>query len=139
MPLDDSNAAPRDHRRILATCWIIYGLIRLAIAVWLIGFSGRATLMFGTLVGRVADPYTLMSMFHFAYAANIILSALCGLCGLLGGFLLPAGKQTGRTLVLIAAFLALSNIPVGTTLGIYTLVIFFAAAPNRSPSTRANA
>lgn len=114
-----------DRARPLGICWVAYGVIRLVIAVWLISFGGTATLMFGALLSRVGDPFTLMGVFHFLYAAAIVLSAVCGLIGLLAGLALLGGQRSGRTLCMIAGFLSLPNIPLGTTLGIYTLIVCF--------------
>jgi len=114
-----------DHARPLGICWVIYGLIRLAMAVFLVTFGGTATLMFGALLNRVADPFTLMGIFHFLYAVAVVLSAVSGLLGLLAGLALLGGQRSGRTLCLIAGFLSLPNIPLGTTLGIYTLIVCF--------------
>ena len=94
---------------IMAVCLVIYG--------------STATLMFGALLNRVPDPFTLMGAFHFLYTVMIALSAACGILGLIAGLALLAGQRSGRTLALIAGFLSLSNIPLGTTLGIYTLVV----------------
>ena len=113
------------HTRPLGICWVVYGVIRLAMAVLLVGFGGTATLMFGALLNRVADPFTLMGTFHFLYTVAIVLSAVCGLVGLLAGLALLGGQRSGRTLCLIAGFLSLPNIPLGTTLGIYTLIACF--------------
>lgn len=117
--------------RILGACWIAYGIIRLIIAVWLVLVSGTATVMFGTLLNRVPNPFTLMTAFHFIYAANVVLSVLCGLIGILGGLALLSARQSGRTLTLIAGFLALTNLPVGMTLGIYTLVVLLPSRANQ--------
>ena len=114
-----------DHARPLGICWAIYGVIRLAMAVFLVSFGGTATLMFGALLNRVADPFTLMGIFHFLYAVAVVLSAVCGLLGLVAGLALLGGQRSGRTLCLIAGFLSLPNIPLGTTLGIYTLIVCF--------------
>jgi hypothetical protein len=114
-----------NHARPLGICWVAYGAIRLAMAVWLVSFGGTATLMFGALLNRVADPFTLMGAFHLLYAATIVLSAVCGLIGLLAGLAVLGGQRSGRTLCLIAGFLSLPNIPLGTTLGIYTLIVCF--------------
>jgi hypothetical protein len=121
---------PGGHARILGICWIAYGVIRLIIAVGLVFVSGIATVMFGTLLNRVPNPFTLMTAFHFIYAANVVLSVLCGLIGILGGLALLAARQSGRTLTLVAGFLALTNLPVGTTLGIYTLVVLLPSKAN---------
>lgn len=114
-----------DQTRPLGVCWVIYGVIRLATAVWMIGFAGTATLMFGALLNRVADPFTLMGAFHFLYAAAIVLSIVCGLLGVVAGLALLGGQRSARTLCLIAGFLSLPNLPLGTTLGIYTLIVCF--------------
>jgi len=79
--------------------------------------------MFGALLNRVPDPFTLMSVFHFLYMAMIALSVVCGILGLMAGLAMVGGKQAGRTLALFAGVLSLSNIPLGTALGIYTLVV----------------
>jgi hypothetical protein len=113
------------HTRLLGICWVAYGIIRLAMAVWLVSFAGTATLMFGALLNRVADPFTLMGIFHFLYAATVVLSIICGLIGLVAGLALLGGQRSARTLCLIAGFLSLPNIPLGTTLGIYTLIVCF--------------
>jgi hypothetical protein len=112
-----------NHARGLGICWVVYGVIRLATAVLLISFGATATLMFGALLNRVADPFTLMGTFHFLYAVAIVVSIVFGLVGLVAGFGLLGGQLSARTLCLIAGFLALSNLPLGTTLGIYTLIV----------------
>ncbi len=114
--------------RTLGICWIVYGIIRLIMAVCLFIYGSTATVMFGTLLNRVPDPLTLMSVFHFMYAVMIALSAVCGILGLMSGLALVAERRSGRTVALVAGFLSLSNIPLGTTLGIYTLVLFLPIA-----------
>jgi hypothetical protein len=54
--------------------------------------------------------------------------------GLTAGLALLGGQQSGRRLALIAGFLSLSNIPLGTALGVYTLVVLLplAGAPGGS-------
>lgn len=122
----DSFAAARTngHRRTLGFCWIVYGIIRLVAAVWLIFFSSTATLMFGALLARVPNPFALMSDFHAVYIVAIVVAALSGIFGIVAGLSLLASQGAGRTLALVAGFLSLCDIPLGTTLGIYTLVIF---------------
>ena len=116
------------HLRTLGICWVVYGVIRLIMAVCLIIYGSTATVMFGTLLNRVPDPLTLMGVFHFMYTVMIALSAVCGVLGLMAGLALLAERRSGRTLALVAGFLSLSNIPLGTTLGIYTLVMLLPIA-----------
>jgi uncharacterized membrane protein len=124
MSSDDPGIQSRSGQlRTLGGCWIVYGVIRLVLATLLVLYSGTATVMFGALLSRVPDPFTLMSVFHFMYIVMIVLSVVCGILGLMAGLALLGGQRSGRRLALIAGFLSLSNIPLGTALGIYTLVV----------------
>ena len=110
------------HGRILGLCWLLYGILRLLVGICLILFSGTATVMFGALLDRVPNPFALMSDFHIVYAGIVVLAFLCGLFGVLAGVALLANQRPARTLALVAAFLSVSQIPLGTTLGIYNLI-----------------
>jgi hypothetical protein len=124
MSLEESSAGTLSgHRRILSVCWLVYGILRLVMGICFVLFSGTATVMFGALLGRVPDPFTLMSDFHIIYAGIVVLTVLCGLFGLLAGLVLLADQRSARMLALIAAFLSVSDIPFGTTLGIYTFIV----------------
>src|ERR1700722_8417811 len=92
--------------RILGACWLIYGIICFVSALWLVSFTNTATVMFGALLNRVSDP----------------LAIVCGVLGVLAGLALVAGQRFGRVTAIIAALLSLSSIPLGTTLGIYSLI-----------------
>jgi hypothetical protein len=120
------------HLRMLGGLWIVYGIIRLVLAALMILYSGTATVMFGALLNRVADPFTLMSLFHFMYIVMVVLSVVCGILGIMAGLALLGRQGGGRTLALIAGFLSLSNLPLGTTLGIYTLVLLLPAGRGQS-------
>lgn len=108
---------------LLGVCWLIYGILRLVMAVFLFLFGTTATLMFGALLTRVPNPFALMSDFHLLYTAIIALSILAGLFGILAGLALLANQVQARMLALVAALLSVSEIPFGTTLGIYTLIV----------------
>ena len=114
---------PRADSSTLGALWIVYAILRLVAVILLVLYTGTATVMFGALLTRVPDPYTLMTIFHILYVAAIIVTALSGLFGLFAGVALLAGKSA-RTLSLVAAFLSLCDLPFGTTLGIYTLIVF---------------
>src|SRR6476646_3989773 len=116
MSLDESAAGNLSGpRRILAVCWLVYGLLRLIMAFCLVLFSPTATVMFGALLSRVAEPFALMSDFHIIYASIVVLSVLSGIFGLLAGLALLANQRPARMLALFAAFLSVSEIPLGTT------------------------
>jgi hypothetical protein len=119
-------AAPQNlshHHRILGVCWVLYGILCLVTAVWLVLFTNTATVMYGALLNRVPDPFSMMNVFHFAYALLVVISVACGIVGVLAGVALLSEGRTARTLALIAGFLSLSSVPLGTTLGIYTLIV----------------
>jgi hypothetical protein len=132
----DVSAHPNAHApfRILGVCWIVYGAIRLAVVLWLIGFNPTSTVMFGALLTRVPNPFALMADFQLIYLAIEILSAVTGVLGILAGLALLAGQTFARPLALIAAFLSLSEIPLGITLGTYTLIVLLPADFNRAAS-----
>jgi uncharacterized membrane protein len=122
-----TSSAPAQNLRAnsttLGALWILYGILRLIAVILLVLYAGTATVMFGALLTRVADYATFMAIFHILYIAAIILTALSGFFGLIAGLALIAGKSA-RSLSLVAAFLSVSDLPFGTTLGIYTLIVF---------------
>jgi hypothetical protein len=123
MAFDDSaTGSLSGHRQTLGVCWIVYGVFRLVMGLCLIVYSGTATVMFGALLGRVPDAFSLMADFHVFYAVIVTLSFVCGLLGLFGGLAVLANQGLARKLVLVAAVLSVSDLPFGTTLGIFTLV-----------------
>jgi hypothetical protein len=137
MSSDYSNARKRTWQfPALGSFWTGYGIFRLIMVLCLLIYGRTATLMFGALLDRVADPFVLMGIFHFLYTALVVLSAVCGIVGFVAGLALLGGHQSGRKLALIAAVLSLCDIPLGLTLGIYTLVELLPVRdlPNYSPA-----
>ena len=125
MTVDDSSTgSPNGAHRTLGGLWIVYAIFRAVVGIALILWSATATVMFGALLSRVADPFSLMSEFHIVYMALIVLSFVCAILGLLAGLALLTGQASARSLAILAAFFSVSEIPFGTTLGIYTLVVF---------------
>jgi hypothetical protein len=120
------SASPTSNLRrpTLGLCWILYGILRLAAGIWLILFTPTATVMFGALLNRVANPFPLLFAFHLFYTCAIILSAAAGVVGIIAGIMLASGNRSARPLAILAALLSVSNLPIGTTLGVYTLVVF---------------
>jgi hypothetical protein len=116
----------------LGICWIAYGILRVCLGVALLLFEPTATVMFGALLGRVADPFTLMGLFHAVYILAIVLSFLCGILGIAGGLAILGNARAGRGLLIVASLLALSEMPGGIALGVYTLILL---VPARSGET----
>ena len=120
---DPVAQSPSRYFQVLGSFWTVYGLVRLVMVICMLIYGSTATLMFGALLSRVPDPYALMGIFHFLYMVMIALSAACSIIGFVAGLALLGGHQSGRKLALIAAVLSLCDIPLGTTLGIYTLIM----------------
>lgn len=123
MSVDDSITSNLGgYRHALGVCWIVYGIFRLIMGLCLFLYSGTATVMFGALLGRVPDAFSLMADFHVVYAIIVALSVVCGLLGIFAGLAVLANQGVARKLALIAATLSVSDLPFGTTLGIFTLI-----------------
>ena len=111
---------------------MLYGILCMISAVWLIFFTNTATLMFGALLNRVPDPFSMMNIFHFIYGLQIALTGATGILGIVAGLGLIAGSRSAKTLAIVAAFLSVSSIPLGTTLGIYSLIVLLIRSPQRA-------
>jgi hypothetical protein len=81
----------------------------------------------------------MMSDFHFIYGLAIVFSSACEVLGFLAGLALLAGQRFGRTLGLIVGFVSLSSIPLGTTLGIYSLLVLLPLSAKRTPTAAPDA
>lgn len=127
---------PAANWKMLGTLWIVYGILRLVVALLMVLYSGTATVMFGALLVRVPDTTMMMETFHLFYAIGVVLAILQGIFGLLAGIALLGGKAAARFLSLVAGFLSVCDIPLGTTLGVYTLIVFVPRAGVQSASLR---
>src|SRR5579863_8691161 len=110
------SGAANDRYRTLGGLWVVYGIVRLIMAAFLGVFSRTATLMFGALLDRVANPFALMADFHFVYVVMTVLCLICGILGIEAGIALLRGSRSGRVRALLVAFLSLCEIPFGITL-----------------------
>jgi hypothetical protein len=118
--------------RNLGILWILYGLLRFIVALAVFLSSGTLTLMWGALLTRVPNPFTLMDLFHFFLIFVIILSIAAGVVSIMAGLSLISGGQSARKLGLLAAFFGLINGPLGVALGAYTLVVLVPANPRNA-------
>lgn len=108
--------------RALGICWILYSLYRIGLGVLALVMIPTATVMFGALLSRVNDPYSMMSVFHALYMCWIGLSFVCAALGILGGLALMRNANDGRLLLAAASLFSLSDLPLGIAIGVYTLI-----------------
>jgi hypothetical protein len=108
----------QDHVKVIGILWIIFGSLSLlgALILYMILFG----VSFIPDMGDIAPGILRL--------VGIVLStfiALLGLPKIIGGIGLLKGHEWGRILILVVSFLSLINIPFGTALGIYSMIILF--------------
>jgi hypothetical protein len=108
----------------LGVLWAVYAILRFAGAAFIVVYEGTLTVMWGAIITRVANPFALMSLFHFFLIFAVVLNIIAGIVSLLAAMALLGRTGSARTLALVASFFGLINGPLGVALGAYTLVIF---------------
>jgi hypothetical protein len=108
----------KDHVKVIGILWIIYGVLFLGLALLaLLVFFGVAT------IPNVEDVepglLRLIGIFVSSFLGLIALPQIVGGLGLLGC------REWARILMLVLSFISLPNVPFGTCLGVYTMVILF--------------
>ncbi len=107
--------------RVLGVLWFVYAALSV-----LAGFAGLAFLHtflsggFGSWMGGSAPPaWVLPAIVHFAW----IVIAIRAILAAVAGWGLLERAQWGRIIAIVAGILALIRFPLGTALGIATLII----------------
>jgi hypothetical protein len=108
----------KDHVKVIGILWVVFGAFWLCLAVFaLLVFLG---------VAMIPNVETITP--NLLRVIGIAVSMFLGILGLpqiIGGLGLLARREWARILVLVMAFLALLNVPFGTALGVYTMVVLF--------------
>lgn len=117
----------------LGILWLLYGVLCLAHAAWIVVYTSTLTLMWGAIINRVADPFFWMNAFHIWLIAAVIVLVLAGIFSFVAGAALMGGSA--RAFTLIASILAIVTGPLGVALGTYTMV---ATVPRAVSDARAN-
>src|SRR5256714_4095681 len=113
------------HFQMLGILWLIYGSLELIGGVVLLVVSH---VIFGH-IARLANPNqanpipTFLQPLLSTLAVFVLAKAALCLAGAVG---LLQRSTWARILVLVAAFISLINMPLGTALGIYTLWVLLA-------------
>jgi hypothetical protein len=122
MALVESVAANQGR---LGTFWLLYGVLRIAMAAFLVVFSATMRLMAGALLTRVPDPFTWMAVFEMLYWIIIAWCVGCAILSFFAAGALLSGRSSARRLAILASFFSLPELPCGLILGVYTLLIFY--------------
>ncbi len=132
MPYAAPASAPapmnmNNHLRILGILWIFRGVLHAFGGVWM------------ALVGSTFLPHVMNSFPHvfmgmpfgrligssIAFGGGI--AVLFGLADILVGWALLQREEWGRMLAIVMGVITILSFPVGTALGIYTLIILLPA------------
>ncbi len=108
----------KDHIKVVGILWVLFGAFWLCLASFaLLVFLGVAMIPNVESIGP-----GLLRLIGVVVSAFL---AAMGLPQIIGGLGLLARKEWARILVLVLAFIALLNVPFGTALGIYTMIVLF--------------
>ena len=102
--------------------WLGYGCLRIAQVAFIVAFSGTLSLMWGALLERVPNPLAWMAAFHVFLVLAAAWCIVSGFFSFVAGFALLRHSPASKADTLIAALLALPDLPFGIVLGVYTLL-----------------
>ncbi|MGH9770175.1 MAG: hypothetical protein ACRD4Q_00500 [Candidatus Acidiferrales bacterium] len=109
----------------LGVLWIVYAIVKVAVAVWMILYNPALTVMWGAIISHVADPFMWMSAFHLLVGATVVMALISAVLSLLAGVALMQGTAASRTLGLLASAFGMLGTPPGVALGVFTVAILF--------------
>lgn len=121
----------RRHTRILGILWMIFGALRLCATALLVAKAGTLALIWGALLSRVPAPRAWMSFFEIGLAVLAVFLIISAVASFGAGLAFLSRARIGRTVGIVAAFLAFIAGPLGVALAVYTLVVLL------PPGTRA--
>jgi hypothetical protein len=104
---------------------MVYTVLMVAAAVWIILYNRTLTVMWGAIISHVADPFAWMSAFHFLLGATVAMALISAAFSPLAAVALMLGTAASRALGLIAAAFGMLGTPPGIALGVFTVAILF--------------
>ena len=114
--------------RTLGTLWLVYGCLRVIVVAAIVVYSGTLALMWGSLLNRVPDPLTLMTVFHVVLVLAVAWCIISAFFSFVAGVALMRRSAPARMDTLVAALLALPDLPLGIILGVYTIAVLLPRA-----------
>jgi hypothetical protein len=120
----------RGRVQTLAVLWLIYSSLRLV--YWAAGLPFRSGFFRMSTYMWPRGMSGVYPMLGGMFLFSRILSLATAVVGLWAGVALMRRHAEGRTVAIIAACLALLSFPLGTALGIYTLIVLLRAGAAES-------
>jgi hypothetical protein len=108
---------------VLGILLAVYSVLRLILSGWLVLFSRGMMRMSIRTWPRNIDPFPFMQFVRGIFVFSGIVSLITGILGICAAVALLRRDRSGRTIAIVAACFALISFPVGTAMGIYTLVV----------------
>lgn len=116
------------RRKTLGVLWVLYGVVCFLEVAWLVVQANALAVMWGAVLTRVPNPYSWMTLFHFALVIAVALLVLAGIFSLMAGSALLTRSRSRRNMTLTAGFFGLVTGPLGLVLGVYTLILLLPGA-----------
>lgn len=111
------------HVRIMGMLWAIYGVFEIVMAFWTVTMSKVYLPVFQKILSSQANsPFSSPAAVRAVLTWSAIFALVTGALGLFAGWMLLRRERPGRAIALVAAFVCLIQIPIGTGLAIYTMV-----------------
>ncbi len=112
------------HIKIISVLFILFGILGLVVAIGIGVFgAGMAATMLASDTDE--DARAAAGLAGGCITAVAVITGIMSLPCIIAGWGLSQRKSWARILTLILGFLALPNIPIGTALGVYAIVIMF--------------
>jgi hypothetical protein len=115
---------------VLGILWAIYSALRLmfwasGLMFWASGLMFRRGVMAMSVYSwrYRAGAYPVTRFWDETFLFSRVLSLVIGVVGIWAAVSLVRRNPDGRTIAIVAACIALLSFPLGTALGIYTLVV----------------
>jgi hypothetical protein len=124
-PIDARQALSR-KLQTLAILWGIYSAYRVLTALWIVSAGQMFVPMLSNIMaqtGQHMDLSPFLRLMSGILLVSAFFSVATGALGLWAAWALWKREPSGRIVALVAAVISLINIPFGTALGIYTMVV----------------
>ncbi|MGD0427386.1 MAG: zinc ribbon domain-containing protein [Candidatus Acidiferrales bacterium] len=112
------------HVHILGILWLVYSIFHIVTAVAILAFSYYFLPTMQDAMSRSPTPFPfpIVQFLHLIYAISAVYGVAVGVLGIFAGEALLRRKPVGRALAVVAGFISAINIPLGTAIGVYTLI-----------------
>lgn len=126
-PATDPLQYLTNQLRILGVLWIVYSLFHVVMASLMLLFGYFFLPAIQTALQRSPDPFPFpfVQFMRLVYTLSFVYGVATGILGVIAGYGLRQRKPWGRVVALVAAFVCVLNLPFGTAMGIYTLLVLF--------------